>query len=209
MGVENIENSDQGDFNMVGEITLWIWGLVVFTVGGGTGYFLARQIKSQRTRGLEQELDTTRSDLSEYRGEVDRHFLKTSLLLSKLTDNYREVYEHLATGAQKLCNDPSRTPALDLPETRILPPADDTSPHASKASAPLAVAPEAAGEISETATDTSVTTTAATENAAFATAEPPPPVEEATDDDGMPLGAESTPAVDTELRRHEPPPSIH
>ncbi len=107
---------------MFSEISLMAWmsGVIVFAIGGGAGFFIARQIKDKHTLGLEKQLETTQSQLSEYQGEVNRHFLKTSLLFNKLTDNYREVYEHLATGAQKLCNDKPLPTALDLPETKIL-----------------------------------------------------------------------------------------
>jgi hypothetical protein len=37
-----------------------------------------------------------------------------------LTDNYREVYEHLASGAQTLCKDKPAVSRLDLPEQQIL-----------------------------------------------------------------------------------------
>ncbi len=110
----------------MGDISLWGWitGAVLFALGGGGGYFLARQAKDRRTVELEQKLESARSELSSYQGDVNRHFLKTSLLLGKLTDNYREVYEHLATGAQRLCAETPDTPKLDLPDTGILPPAD-------------------------------------------------------------------------------------
>jgi len=107
---------------MFGEISLlaWMGGAIVFAIGGGAGFFIARQIKDKRTLELEQQLLATQSKLTEYQGEVNRHFLKSSLLFNKLTDNYREVYEHLATGAQKLCNEKPITTALDLPDTKIL-----------------------------------------------------------------------------------------
>ena len=107
---------------MFSEISLMAWmsGAIVFAIGGGTGFYIARQIKDKYTLGLEKQLEATQNQLSEYQGEVNRHFLKTSLLFNKLTDNYREVYEHLATGAQKLCNDKPLPTALDLPETKIL-----------------------------------------------------------------------------------------
>jgi len=107
---------------MFSEISLvaWMSGAIVFAVGGGAGFYIARKIKDKHTLGLEKQLETTQNQLSEYQGEVNRHFLKTSLLFNKLTDDYREVYEHLATGAQKLCNDKPLATTLDLPKTKIL-----------------------------------------------------------------------------------------
>jgi len=107
---------------MLSEISLMAWmsGAIVFAIGGGVGFYIARQVKDKHTLGLEKQLETTQNQLSEYQGEVNRHFLKTSLLFNKLTDDYREVYEHLATGARKLCNDKPLAATLDLPETKIL-----------------------------------------------------------------------------------------
>jgi len=107
---------------MFGEISVWAWmGIaIIFGIGGGTGFFISRQIKDKRTLELEEKLASARNELASYRGNVNQHFLKTSLLLGKLTNNYREVYEHLATGAQKLCNKKPNTPILDLPDNNIL-----------------------------------------------------------------------------------------
>jgi len=107
---------------MFGEISVmaWMGAAIMLAIGGGAGFFVARQIKDKRTLELEQQLEATQSKLTEYQSDVNRHFLKTSLLFNKLTDNYREVYEHLATGAQKLCNEKPLTTALDLPEAKIL-----------------------------------------------------------------------------------------
>ena len=111
---------------MFGEISLlaWMGAAIVFAIGGGTGFFISRQIKDKRTLELEEKLASARDELAGYRGDVNQHFLKTSLLLGKLTNNYREVYEHLAMGAQKLCNEKPNTPKLDLPDTKILPSMD-------------------------------------------------------------------------------------
>lgn len=107
---------------MFGEISLlaWMGSAIVFAIGGGAGFFIARKIKDKRTLELEQQLQATQSKLTDYQDEVNRHFLKSSLLFSKLTDNYRDVYEHLATGAQKLCNEKPVISSLDLPDTKIL-----------------------------------------------------------------------------------------
>lgn len=115
---------------MFGEISLmaWMGSAIVFAIGGGAGFFIARQIKDKRTLELEQQLQATQSKLTEYQDEVNRHFLKSSLLFNKLTDNYREVYEHLATGAQKLCKEKPVTTALNLPDTKILSVAISTTP---------------------------------------------------------------------------------
>lgn len=108
---------------MFGDFVSWSWisSTVIFAIGGVAGYIIARQIKDKRTRQLEQDLEVARNELGIYRKDVNRHFLKTSLLFNKLTDDYREIYEHLATGAQSLCSERPGATDLKLPENDILP----------------------------------------------------------------------------------------
>lgn len=105
------------------EFSAWSWvsGSILVAIGGVLGYFIARQIKDKRTRQLEEDLLASRKELAGYKQDVNRHFLKTSLLFNKLTDDYREVYEHLAKGAQTLCNDTLRSNLERLPDQDILP----------------------------------------------------------------------------------------
>lgn len=155
---------------MFGEISIWAWmaAAIVFGIGGGTGFFISRQIKDKRTLELEEKLTSARNELAGYRGDVNQHFLKTSLLLGKLTNNYREVYEHLATGAQKLCNEKPNTPKLDLPDTKILPPMEVTEHDApaielaaeTMVEIPNAEAPKEATEDTQQKTDQVIETSA-------------------------------------------------
>jgi len=79
---------------------LFIIGL---TVGGIAGRW--REKHDNKSLELEKEVDQLRSDMNEYRDEVGEHFNKTGELFNTMTQNYRDIYEHLATGAQKLSND--------------------------------------------------------------------------------------------------------
>ena len=114
---------------MFGEMSFltWLEMAALIAVGLGAGYFLALQMSDKRTRRLQQELEVARAELTDYRGKVNQHFLKTSLLFTRLTDNYREVYEHLASGAQSLCSDKPAAPHLDLPKKKILPAAEPSA----------------------------------------------------------------------------------
>jgi uncharacterized membrane-anchored protein YhcB (DUF1043 family) len=219
---------------MFGDISVWTWmgATIMFAMGGAAGYFIARQFKDKRTLELEEKLEATRNELSQYQGDVNQHFLKTSLLLTKLTNNYREVYEHLATGAQKLCNNKPGTPKLDLPDTKILPTAeipDDEQPALERvtdtpleAQSDIAQASEpdlesAKQENADIQADVTREATVAEEQADATKQEsveqqaqqPAPediPARDEPDED-VPLGAESAPSVDTEL--HKTHPSIH
>ena len=204
---------------MFGEISLWTWmgGAIVFALGGAAGYVIARQIKDERTRQLEQQLEQARQEMDSYRGDVNQHFLKTSLLLSKLTDNYREVYEHLATGAQRLCKDKPHTPELKLSSETILPAAAELS-HDRSAEENLGVETTtpahqlaedahqdeiAIEEPAESSPEHGVETSAAAEQQAPPSADSIPTE---TEDDDVHLGEESAPGVDLKHGTH---PAIH
>lgn len=223
---------------MFGEISLWVWmgGAIMFAIGGAAGFFISRQLKDKRTLELEDKLAATRTELADYRGEVNQHFLKTSLLVSKLTNDYREVYEHLATGAQKLCNDKPGTPKLDLPDTKILPTAEAAAEAIDTDRPPIEQASDTAEISSETGIEARETehiekiqpespadvkeesesvpmessTEETVEEVSAQEAGQPAPEDIPDRDEGdeeVPLGAESAPSVDTDLQKTHP--AIH
>jgi uncharacterized membrane-anchored protein YhcB (DUF1043 family) len=62
-----------------------------------------RELAQASVEAAKDEIKRTREQLDGYRGEVVEHFTGTSQLLRDLTHQYREVYDHLATGASSLC----------------------------------------------------------------------------------------------------------
>lgn len=103
----------------------WVWGiaLIAAAVGIGVGIAIAYAAFpwSKRARKLEKELEGVKESYDGYRGEVNQHFVKTSELFQEMTDRYRAIYEHMASGAQALCRETPEPPRLDLPEMRVLP----------------------------------------------------------------------------------------
>jgi len=86
--------------------TILIAGLlfiVGLTVGGIAGRWRGQY--DNRSKELTKEVDQLRTDMKQYRDEVGQHFNKTGELFNTMTQNYRDIYDHLATGAQKLSND--------------------------------------------------------------------------------------------------------
>jgi hypothetical protein len=71
---------------------------------GGWGYrtFLA----DQRAKQLESELTTLREEYEGYQVSVSRYFERTATLANQLTDSYRDMHEHLRSGAQTLSQQP-------------------------------------------------------------------------------------------------------
>jgi len=86
-------------------VLLTIGGLIV---GGACVWMVAPSRKQLRT--LEVELEHTRSEHRVYQVQVTEHFQKTSDLIANMTSSYKAVYDHLAFGAQELCDGP---PALE------------------------------------------------------------------------------------------------
>jgi uncharacterized membrane-anchored protein YhcB (DUF1043 family) len=88
---------------------LWlgIGAMAMFGVGLFLGLFLGRTRQGAAQREAEElktALRQNQEELRQYRAHVARHFTQTADLLQSLTANYRAVYEHLAAGAQTLCN---------------------------------------------------------------------------------------------------------
>lgn len=102
----------------------WLWGigLASFAAGIACGLGIGFLLRGSRERiaELEQELTDLQSHFDGYREQVNRHFLTTSELVQKMTDSYRDVYEHLATGSEKLCRTPVATPSLDFTQQPVL-----------------------------------------------------------------------------------------
>jgi uncharacterized membrane-anchored protein YhcB (DUF1043 family) len=86
-------------------ISIWAVGILSFALGLVLGciatyIFLSRY---SHTAKLREELSELRERFSDYRDQVTQHFMRTSELVQEMTQSYRAVYEHLATGAQELC----------------------------------------------------------------------------------------------------------
>jgi uncharacterized protein len=86
---------------------------------------------------LEQRLHQAESNFEGYQRDVAEHFAQTSQLVNNMTQSYREVHEHLASGALKLATPAISRQILDsanshlsgntkayLKEQRVEPPRD-------------------------------------------------------------------------------------
>lgn len=73
-------------------------------VGLFIGYMVGRRSApgSEQMRDLEKELSAARSAKASLESKVDAHFSDTATKMNALTENYRGVYEHLASGAAEL-----------------------------------------------------------------------------------------------------------
>ena len=89
-----------------GTSSMWIVGILAFLLGTTLGCIAAWLILSRenKTQQLEVELNELKGHFTDYRDQVTRHFMQTSSLVQTMTESYRDVYEHLASGAKRLCD---------------------------------------------------------------------------------------------------------
>jgi len=96
---------------------------ITFVVGTGIGILLHKLLHSEsaKNRRLESQMDQLQDQHMRYQAEVTEHFTRTAEMLGRLNANYREVFNHLAVGAERLCSDTefkslaaSATPAKPL-----------------------------------------------------------------------------------------------
>jgi uncharacterized protein len=88
--------------------TLFMTGLVCLFFGAAMGALILQVFRAKiLEHSLEKQLYDSEHSLQSYQRDVTEHFAKTAQLVNNLTDAYRDVHKHLATGALKLA-----TPAI-------------------------------------------------------------------------------------------------
>ena len=96
--------------------------VAVFVVGVACGLLAGHFVLPgrRRSRRLQTELDRVNDEHASYKASVTTHFHKTADLVGQLTESYKSVYDHLASGARSLCDKPMADTAIRLAETRLL-----------------------------------------------------------------------------------------
>ena len=101
---------------------------IALVVGLAIGIMTGRHSSpaGQKQREVERRLDQVLQDKKAYEDDVVEHFSDTARLLNTLTDSYREVHNHLASGASSLCQDtgPVGLDSLENPKATAGIPAD-------------------------------------------------------------------------------------
>ncbi|WP_077530651.1 YhcB family protein [Vreelandella utahensis] len=82
-------------------------GIAALVIGLALGWAIARSTggRNVRQRRLAQQLDALQNEHTRYQAQVNEHFVETAELFRRLNDSYREVHEHLAKGASRLCTE--------------------------------------------------------------------------------------------------------
>ncbi|MFT4561107.1 MAG: uncharacterized membrane-anchored protein YhcB (DUF1043 family) [Gammaproteobacteria bacterium] len=105
-------------------LTLDVVTVVVLLVVTGVacalgGYAIAQG--RQRRAGDGKSAAELKSELSQYKENVAEHFQTTASLLHDMTEQYRSVYEHMAGGAQQLCDAEQATVQIESLKAGLLP----------------------------------------------------------------------------------------
>lgn len=102
----------------------------------------------------QQEFLRSQEEARQYRTHVTQHFTQTADLLQTLTLNYRTVYEHLAAGAEALCDGQVKTLTPETLRERLLaPPKEDVVAEEANAPQPQTLVAEPEQPLSSTAQD--------------------------------------------------------
>lgn len=81
---------------------LIIFLLLIVAVGS---FFFGRwHGMSQRTKALSEELKAKDDELNTLKEDVNKHFDETARLFSNFTEEYKMLYQHLASSSSKLSN---------------------------------------------------------------------------------------------------------
>ncbi len=132
---------------------VWLVGIGALAVGMVIGVLIAGRLNASpsRIQQLENEIRKLKDSHSEYRSSVSDHFSMTAELVQHMTESYRDVYQHLASGAQDLCSSdvankllPTDTDAVFEPQTT-----EDESPLAPPRDYAAKQSPDQKGALSE------------------------------------------------------------
>jgi len=98
--------------------TLVIVAIALLAMGAGlaVGWTMGTRKRGNRDQIIELEtrLERALESRADYEADVAEHFGQTAQLLNKLTNDYRAVYNHLASGADKLCDGEVTIPPASL-----------------------------------------------------------------------------------------------
>jgi len=107
--------------------TIVILLVIVGVVSAFGGYVVAQE--RQRRAGGGKSAAELKTELGDYQDSVTEHFQTTAGLLQDMTEQYRAVYEHMASGAQNLCDQETAQSQIESLRAGLLPsspgPGDD------------------------------------------------------------------------------------
>ncbi|MCZ4304819.1 DUF1043 family protein [Zoogloeaceae bacterium G21618-S1] len=181
------------------EYEMW---MVVVGVGLVTlvlGFMLGRIFSGNKSRmvELQMELDRKQTELTDYKQDVEAHFDKTASLFVSMAGSYKDLFDHLSSGSERISAGPARKRFRERVDAMLLGEAADarqlTDGVAAAAATGAALAADAANaeEVEAALADVS-TPVPADETVASSTAETTPEPE--LSDETADRASDDTPA---------------
>ena len=105
--------------------------VVALALGGvlllGAGILIGIGVARSRGRGATSRLEEVQAEYASYREQVTAHFKETAGQFQALGEQYRDLYRHLASGAETLCDTGGETGRLEFrPPPELVHDTDDT-----------------------------------------------------------------------------------
>lgn len=90
--------------------TAWLIAISAVVLVGVAAFFIGRSTAGTKGRidELEAELSSEKAQVEGYRKEVEQHFDKTATLFVSMAGSYKEMFEHLSSGYEKLSTGSAR-----------------------------------------------------------------------------------------------------
>ena len=85
---------------------IWLIGIACLALGVVAGVAFASRLNNSpsRVKELESQIRSLEQSHEQYKDDVSDHFSGTAELIQQMTESYKDVYQHLALGAQDLCS---------------------------------------------------------------------------------------------------------
>ena len=90
--------------------TAWLIAISAVVIVGIVAFFIGRKSAGTKERidQLETELRSKQEEVEGYRKEVEAHFDKTATLFVSMAGGYKELFQHLSSGYEKLSTGSAR-----------------------------------------------------------------------------------------------------
>tara|TARA_R110002110_G_scaffold393226_1_gene606899 strand:+ start:373 stop:861 length:489 start_codon:yes stop_codon:yes gene_type:complete len=129
-------------------------GVGLFFLGVLVGAVFHRSVQGEASKNkrLEQKLAELQEIHTKYQADVSEHFMNTARAVHTLNKSYKDVHEHLAKGASRLCTEEQASDFLGLSILNENKTAIGTGIDIENFTPPMDYAPKAAGDgtLSET-----------------------------------------------------------
>ncbi|MCW8996113.1 MAG: DUF1043 family protein [Psychromonas sp.] len=122
--------------------------ILIFLAGGIIGFAICYITAGRKQSAAQQkELHARKSELDDYKSQVNNHFTKSAELMREAANSYQALYTHLASQSQVLLSD-SDADALPFPQIATL--SEDKQDETLKKTEIAQATPEAKKETAET-----------------------------------------------------------